>query len=101
MLSIEDRELRLCDGIGRRKWLHRVAGGRRAGFERFADLCQAGAATTGTQSGFGRAKACIVLFMLGGPPQHETWDPKPDAAEEIRGALKPIASARPVCRSAS
>jgi hypothetical protein len=32
-----------------------------------------------------RAKACIVLFFLGGPPQHETWDPKPDAPAEIRG----------------
>jgi len=23
--------------------------------------------------------------LLGGPPQHETWDPKPDAPSEIRG----------------
>jgi len=32
---------------------------------------------------FGKAKSCIVLFMLGGPPQHETWDPTPDAPTEI------------------
>ncbi len=31
--------------------------------------------------------------MLGGPPQHETWDPKPEAPVEVRGDLKPISSA--------
>lgn len=45
--------------------------------------------------GAGRAKSCILLFLLGGPPQHETWDPKPDAPVEIRGDLKPIASRTP------
>ena len=39
-----------------------------------------------------KAKSCIVLFMGGGPPQHETWDPKPDAPVEIRGDLGPISS---------
>ncbi|MGZ7246488.1 DUF1501 domain-containing protein, partial [Streptococcus pyogenes] len=26
------------------------------------------------------------------PPQHETFDPKPDATSEIRGEFKPIAT---------
>jgi hypothetical protein len=43
----------------------------------------------------GKAKSCIVLYLLGGPPQHETWDPKPDAPAEIRGDLRPITSAVP------
>jgi hypothetical protein len=43
----------------------------------------------------GKAKSCIVLFFLGGPPQHETWDPKPLAPSGVRGDLKPIASAVP------
>jgi hypothetical protein len=47
---------------------------------------------------FGKAKSCIVLFLFGGPPQHETWDPKPDAPVEIRGDLKPIASRLPGLR---
>ncbi len=42
-----------------------------------------------------RARSCIVLFMLGAPPQHETWDPKPDAPAEIRGELGPIATSVP------
>ena len=29
---------------------------------------------------------------MGGPPQHSTWDPKPDAPAEIRGEFKPIAT---------
>jgi len=39
---------------------------------------------------FGRAKSCIVLFLAGGPPQHETWDPKPEAPLEIRGTFRSI-----------
>lgn len=49
----------------------------------------------GIGGSFGKAKRCIVLFMLGGPPQHETWDPKPEAPAEIRGDFKPIATATP------
>ncbi len=41
---------------------------------------------------FGRAKACILLFPYGSPPQHETFDPKPDAPAEIQGELKSIAT---------
>ena len=40
----------------------------------------------------GTAKACILLFMTGGPAQHETWDPKPDAPDGTRGEFKPIAT---------
>src|SRR6266850_2165281 len=40
----------------------------------------------------GRAKACILLFMWGGPAQQETWDLKPDAPEEVRGEFRPIAT---------
>jgi Protein of unknown function (DUF1501) len=39
---------------------------------------------------FGRAKGCIVLFLGGGPPHHDTFDPKPDAPLEIRGTLGSI-----------
>jgi hypothetical protein len=44
---------------------------------------------------FGRAKACILLFMWGGPAQQETWDLKPDAPEQVRGEFKPIATRTP------
>ena len=41
---------------------------------------------------FGRAKACILLFPYGSPPQHEMFDPKPDAPAEVQGEMKSIAT---------
>ena len=42
-----------------------------------------------------RAKACIFLFMWGGPSQLETFDPKPNAPDEIRGDFRPISTKVP------
>jgi uncharacterized protein (DUF1501 family) len=50
----------------------------------------AAAAGSGQGGTFGRAKSCIILFLSGGPPQHETFDPKPDAPQEIRGTFGAI-----------
>src|SRR5689334_11293423 len=38
----------------------------------------------------GRARACIILFMWGGPAHQDTWDPKPDAPDGYRGEFQPI-----------
>jgi hypothetical protein len=46
----------------------------------------------------GKAKACILLFMTGGPSQHETFDPKPDAPDGTRGEFRPIATNVPGIR---
>ena len=43
-------------------------------------------------AGFGKAKACILMFMWGGPSQLETWDLKPLAPREVRGDFRPIAT---------
>ncbi|MBM3996629.1 MAG: DUF1501 domain-containing protein [Planctomycetes bacterium] len=43
----------------------------------------------------GAAKACILLYMTGGPAQHETFDPKPNAPDGIRGEYRPIATSVP------
>src|SRR5258708_38867604 len=40
----------------------------------------------------GSAKACILLYMTGGPAQQETFDPKPNAPERSRGEFRPIAT---------
>src|SRR5207253_393224 len=32
---------------------------------------------------------CIVLFLVGGPSQLDTWDLKPEAPENIRGPFRP------------
>ncbi len=45
-----------------------------------------------------RAKSVILLFMWGGPSHLDTWDPKPDAPEEIRGSFQSIATTVPGIR---
>lgn len=100
MLAFDDRSVRLCDGLERREWL-RVGGLGSLGLSLPGLWSAREAAASTLEAGivhapsFGRAKSCIVLFLLGGPPQHETWDPKPEAPVEIRGDLKPIATATP------
>ncbi len=44
---------------------------------------------------FGQAKACILLFMWGGPAHQDTWDLKPHAPAEIRGEFRPISTQVP------
>lgn len=40
-------------------------------------------------------KSCIFIVLGGGPSHVDLWDLKPEAAAEIRGPYKPIASAVP------
>ena len=37
-----------------------------------------------------KAKSCIFLFLEGGPPHQDMWDPKPEAPPEIRGPFGTI-----------
>jgi uncharacterized protein (DUF1501 family) len=41
------------------------------------------------------ADACILLMLTGGPSQLDTWDPKPDAPSDIRGAFRSIPTSVP------
>lgn len=40
-------------------------------------------------------KSCIFIYQYGGLSQLDSWDPKPNAAEELRGPYKPIATKVP------
>src|SRR5579871_5712678 len=91
MLSLHANGTRLCDGLTRREWL-RVGGLGALGLSLPALLGTRTQAAASASSSFGKAKACILLFHLGGPPQHETWDPKDDAPVEVRGELKSTAT---------
>ncbi len=42
-----------------------------------------------------KARACILVFMEGGPAHQDLWDMKPQAPAEVRGAFRPIASSLP------
>lgn len=41
------------------------------------------------------AQSLILIYLHGGHPQHETWDPKPQAPAEVRGELGVIDTALP------
>jgi hypothetical protein len=46
----------------------------------------------------GRAAACILLYMDGGPSHIDLWDLKPEAPVEVRGEFRPIATSVPGIR---
>lgn len=107
MITLRGPGSRLCDGWTRREMLHV---GSLASLGLSLPLLQRSAAraapaTTSDSRGRGqprtvaeativpsggKAKSCILLFLMGGPPQHSTWDPKPDAPAEVRGEIGPI-----------
>src|SRR5262245_17989374 len=96
MLRLLGSSKRLCDGWTRRELLQ--AGGLGWFGLRLTDLlrlqqAQAAALTPRhSETGFGRAKACILLYLYGAPSQLETFDLKPDAPSDVRGNFKPIAT---------
>ena len=78
----------------RREWLR--AGGLGALGLSLPSLLRAdSAAALAKPSSFGRAKSCVLIFLSGGPPQHYTFDPKPDAPAEIRGTIGSIRTSVP------
>jgi len=97
MLTIHGVGGKLCDGVSRREIL--CAGGlslfglSSGGLHSFTR--SAGASDTAShrggpgEDGSRRAKHCILLFLMGGPPQHSTWDPKPNAPSDVRGEFAP------------
>jgi hypothetical protein len=85
MLSLEGkRAVRFCDGLTRRDFLRvgAVSGGA-LGLS-LADLV--GLRAAGRRSG---DVNCILLFLVGGPSQLDTWDLKTGAPDSVRGPFRP------------
>lgn len=102
MLTVLGSPKKLCDGLTRREMV--VAGGLSMFGLSLGDYfklqeVQANpvANASGSSRSFGRAKACILLFLYGSPSQLELADQKPDAPVEIRGTLGSIRSTLPGC----
>ena len=99
MLQILQSPFRLCDGFRRREFL-RVGGLSALGLG-LPDLLRAQAVQKEQKHSEqnspveGKARGVVLIYLLGGPPQHETWDPKPNAPKEIRGEEIAIPSATP------
>src|SRR5579863_6464522 len=79
-----DRPAEFCDGMKRRDFLHAGAlAGLGLGLTDFLGMKAQGAVAD-------KDVNCIMLFLVGGPSQLDTWDMKPDAPAEIRGPYNPI-----------
>src|SRR5438874_1738144 len=92
MLRILGSPRRLCDGWTRREFIRASTLGT-LGLGAASRAADAPAAAS-----FGRAKACILLYLYGSPSQLETFDPKPDAPAGIRGELGSIPTVLPGVR---
>ncbi len=100
MLTNDGHGLRAEDGLSRRDCLR--IGGLGAGGLSLGNLLAARVAAqddarravdvSRSAASFGRAKSVILFWLMGGPAQHETWDPKPQAPLEVRGPFQPIAT---------
>ena len=93
MFSLHDNGPALCDGLSRREWL-RIGGMGLGGLTLPALLASRACGSTPVKTA-GRAKSVILFGLTGGAPQHETWDPKPEAPENIRGEFATITSRTP------
>jgi uncharacterized protein (DUF1501 family) len=86
MLQFESNKgVQSCDGLTRRDFLRVGALSAGAVGLSLADLHR-------LHGEGGRADGvnCILLFLVGGPSQLDTWDLKPDAPSEVRGPFRPI-----------
>ena len=82
---------RNCQGFSRRDCLKLGLGGLLTGGLTGALRATAEAAAPGRK----QAKACILIWMDGGPSHYETFDPKPEAPVEIRGSFSTIPTKLP------
>ena len=93
MLRILGNPSAACDGITRRDLL-RV--GSLAALAGVAGSGRPSLARTGSRAG--PAKSVILLDLFGGPSHIDTFDPKPDAPEGIRGEFNTIPTVLPGIR---
>ena len=57
-----------------------------------ASLLQQQASAVGSTRTFGKAKRVIMLFLHGGHPQQETFDPKPNGPSAVKGEFGAIST---------
>ncbi|MFM7169162.1 MAG: DUF1501 domain-containing protein, partial [Planctomycetaceae bacterium] len=88
-VASQTRRTGFCDGISRRNFL--TIGGMALGGISLADGLRAD-----QQQKSGRShKSIINIYLPGGPPHLDMWDPKPEAPAEIRGEFSAIPTSVP------
>ncbi|TWU08940.1 hypothetical protein CA54_41790 [Symmachiella macrocystis] len=99
MLRILGSKKRLCRGLNRRDVLNIGSCGLGAlTLSQLLGEPTAQAKAAAHTATFGQAKRVILLYLAGAASQLETFDPKPDAAAEVRGEHKAIQAAIPGVR---
>jgi hypothetical protein len=93
MLTMLGNPRRLCDGLTRRETLQAGALSLLGGLT-LPDLFRAEVSAR-SSARVGKAKHCIVLYLLGGAATQDMFDLKPDAPVEVRGEFRPIATTVP------
>src|SRR5262245_41762679 len=86
MLLVGRHRTRTCQGITRRELLQ-VGGSTILGLS-LADVLRGGGQASVEVKA--TAKSVMLLWLWGGPPQLDTFDPKPDAPAEFRGPFGTI-----------
>src|SRR5271166_5366961 len=86
MLRLDsDKPVEFCDGLRRRDFLHAGALSLLGlGLNDLFAMKALGAVDNKKDTN------CILLFLVGGPSQLDTWDLKPNAPSEVRGPFQPI-----------
>ena len=79
-----------CDGVTRRELLR--VGGLTAFGLTLTDWLRLRTLAAPEKS---KAPGCILIWLDGGPSHLETFDPKPDAPQEVRGPFTPIPTSVP------
>ncbi len=93
MIELTNESPRRFTGLSRRGFL-RVGALGFAGLS-LADVLRANASASAAGRASTLERSVILIWLDGGPPQHETYDPKPDAPAQFRGPLKAIPTAVP------
>lgn len=96
MLRILGSPRTLCDRVTRREML--CAGALGTASLALPDILRLKAsqpAPATPVASFGKARRVLLLYLYGAAAQHELYDPKPDAPDEIRGDFRPSATAVP------
>ena len=88
-IALSQHSSRTCSGGSRRDFL-RIGGLGALGLPALLRAEAHARAAPAT-----RAKSVILVYLGGGISHHDSFDPKPDAPDDIRGKYKPIATSVP------
>ncbi len=93
MIHLDGRPFGNCAGMTRRQLLQ--AGVLGLSGLTLADLMKAKASASPRDRVATDSTSVILIWLDGGPPQQETYDPKPEAPSDFRGPLKAIGTRVP------